>query len=132
VSELGQHRRHARERALELAYEATAKDRTLSEILVEQAVAPDAYVVTILKSVELHRENIESIIERNSLDWPLDRLAIIDRLVMTLALGELLLDDPPPTPVVLDEAVELAKIYSTEGSASFVNGVLSACVQDLK
>jgi len=132
VSELGQLRRHARERALELAYEASAKDRTFSEILAEQAVAPDAYTVTILKSAEHHRENIESIIERNSLDWPLDRLAIIDRLVMTLALGELMLDDPPPTPVVLDEAVELAKIYSTESSASFVNGVLSSCVQDLK
>ena len=100
--------------------------------MAEQAVAPDAYAVSILKSVEQHRQHIETVIEKNSLDWPLDRLAIIDRLVMTLALGELLLDDPPPTPVVLDEAVELAKIYSTESSASFVNGVLSSCVNDLR
>jgi len=132
VSELGQQRRQARERALELAYEATAKDRALSDVVAEQAVAPDAYAVSILKSVEQHRQHIETVIEKNSLDWPLDRLAIIDRLVMTLALGELLLDDPPPTPVVLDEAVELAKIYSTESSASFVNGVLSSCVNDLR
>ncbi|HEY5111237.1 MAG TPA: transcription antitermination factor NusB [Acidimicrobiales bacterium] len=132
MSELGHHRHQARERALELAYEASAKGRSLSEILVEQSVAPDAYTVTVLKSVEQHREHIETIIERNSLDWPLNRLAIIDRLVMTLALGELMLEDSPPTPVVLDEAVELAKIYSTEGSASFVNGVLSSCVQDLR
>jgi len=72
------------------------------------------------------------VIDQCSLEWTLERLAVIDRLVMTLALGELMLDDPPPTPVVLDEAVELAKVYSTESSASFVNGVLSACVQHLK
>jgi N utilization substance protein B len=132
VSELGHHRHKARERALELAYEASAKSRSLSEILIEQSVTPDAYTVTILESAQLHRERIDEIIERNSLEWTLERLAIIDRLVMTLALAELMLDDPPPTPVVLDEAVELAKIYSTEGSASFVNGVLSACVDDLR
>lgn len=117
---------------MELSYEANAKSRSLSEILVEQSLAPDAYTVTILESAEQHRERIDEIIARNSLEWTLDRLAIIDRLVMTLALGELMLDDPPPTAVVLDEAVELAKIYSTEGSASFVNGVLSACVNDLR
>jgi N utilization substance protein B len=92
---------------------------------------PDAYAVTILTSVEKHREHIESVIDQCSLEWTLERLAVIDRLVMTLALAELMLDDPPPTPVVLDEAVELAKVYSTESSASFVNGVLSACVQHL-
>jgi len=51
---------------------------------------------------------------------------------MTLALAELILDDPPPTAVVLDEAVELAKVYSTAESASFVNGVLASCVEHLQ
>lgn len=132
MSELGRKRHHARERALELAYEASAKSRSITSIIAEQPLAPDAYAVTILTSVEEHREHIESVIDQCSLEWTLERLAVIDRLVMTLALAELLLDDPPPTPVVLDEAVELAKIYSTESSASFVNGVLSACVQHLK
>jgi N utilization substance protein B len=132
VSELGQQRHQARERALELAYEANAKSRSLSEIVSEQYVTPDAYTVTILESAQQHRERIDEMLARNSLEWTLDRLAILDRLVMTLALAELMLDDPPPTPVVLDEAVELAKVYSTEGSASFVNGVLSACVNDLR
>jgi N utilization substance protein B len=56
----------------------------------------------------------------------------MDRLIMTLALGELILDDAPPVAVVLDESVEFAKTYSTENSASFVNGVLAACVEHLK
>ena len=132
MSELGRKRHHARERALELAYEASAKSRSITSIIAEQSLPPDAYAVTILTSVEEHREHIESVIDECSLEWTLERLAVIDRLVMTLALGELMLDDPPPTPVVLDEAVELAKVYSTESSASFVNGVLSACVQHLK
>lgn len=131
MSELGRNRHHARERALELAYEASAKSRSITSIIAEQSLPPDAYAVTILTSVEKHREHIESVIDQCSLEWTLERLAVIDRLVMTLALAELMLDDPPPTPVVLDEAVELAKVYSTESSASFVNGVLSACVQHL-
>ena len=132
MSQLGRQRHHARERALELAYEASAKSRSITSIIAEQAVAPDPYAVTILNSAEEHRERIEEVIDQCSLEWTLERLAVIDRLVMTLALGELLLEDPPPTPVILDEAVELAKIYSTESSPSFVNGVLSACVQHLK
>ena len=45
---------------------------------------------------------------------------------MTLAVGEMMLDDPPPKAVILDEAVELAKVYSTDASPKFVNGVLSS------
>jgi N utilization substance protein B len=50
---------------------------------------------------------------------------------MIMAIGELLLDEPPPRAVVMDEAVEMAKVFSTDGSAAFVNGVLSACVEHL-
>ena len=61
----------------------------------------------------------------------LERIAMVDRIIMIMAIGELLLEDPPPRAVVMDEAVELAKVFSTDGSASFVNGVLSACVEHL-
>jgi N utilization substance protein B len=71
------------------------------------------------------------LITRFAVDWPLDRIAIVDRLVMTLAIGELLMEDAPPKAVVLDEAVELAKVFSTDGSPAFVNGVLSACAANL-
>ena len=50
---------------------------------------------------------------------------------MTLAVGEMLMDNSPPVAVILDEAVELAKVYSTDGSSSFVNGVLSSIAQRL-
>ena len=66
-----------------------------------------------------------------SIDWPLERIALVDRLIMTLAIGEMLMENAPPVAVILDEAVEMAKIFSTDGSSSFVNGVLSSVAQRL-
>ena len=132
MSELGARRHHARERALEILYEATIKDRPVEVILRELTLAPDAYTVTLVNSADEHRPRAEELISHYAQDWTLERLALIDRLIMTMAIGELLLEEPPPSAVVLDEAVELAKVYSTDGSAAFVNGVLSACVENLK
>jgi N utilization substance protein B len=126
VSELGTQRHHARERALEIAYEATMKDRPVTTVLNEQAVRPDDYAVRILTSYAANETTANELISEFSVDWPLERIAIVDRLIMALAVGEMLMDDAPPVAVVLDESVELAKVYSTEGSGSFVNGVLSS------
>ena len=131
MSELGAQRHHARERALEILYESRIKERPVAEVLGQLALRPDAYTVALVTSAERNRTRAEELISRHAQGWALDRLAVIDRLVMTMAIGELLLDDPPPVAVVLDEAVELAKVYSTEGSGSFVNGVLVSCVRDL-
>jgi transcription antitermination protein NusB len=132
VSERGLRRHRARERALEILYEASIKQRPIHEVLGELRVAPDEYTVTLLLAAEAQRARSDDLISRHAKDWSLERLAIIDRLIMTLAIAELLLEDAPPTAVILDEAVELARAYSTEGSASFVNGVLSACVDELR
>ncbi|HVA69946.1 MAG TPA: transcription antitermination factor NusB [Acidimicrobiales bacterium] len=132
MSELGRRRHRARARALELAYEANMKSRAFTLIVGELPVTPDPYTVLILTSAEENQVRIEQLIEQFSREWPLDRLAVVDRLIMTLALAELIMSEPPPTAVVLDEAVELAKVYSTEESASFVNGVLAACVTHLQ
>ncbi|MGA2969730.1 MAG: transcription antitermination factor NusB [Acidimicrobiales bacterium] len=131
MSELGTKRHLARERALEIFYEATIKERSVVTVLNELPVQPDAYTISILTSAAINQERANELISRYSIDWPLERLAVVDRLVMTLAIGEMLMDDPPPAAVILDEAVELAKVYSTEGSASFVNGVLAACAEHL-
>ena len=131
MSELGAQRRLARERALELLYEATIKDRPVGDILAALPVAPNPYTVALLVSAETHRARAHELMSQFSHEWSLERFALIDRLIMTLAIGELLQEEPPPTAVILDEAVELAKTYSTEGSGSFVNGLLAACVTQL-
>lgn len=131
MSELGAQRHHARERALEIFYEATIKERTIAEVLNQLGVRPDEYTVAILVSAEQNQEKANELISEFAVDWTLDRIAIVDRLVMTMAVGEMLMKDAPPKAVVLDEAVELVKVYSTDGSPSFVNGVLSSISEKL-
>lgn len=131
MSELGQRRHRARERALEILYEASIKQRPVGEIVAALALGLDPYTLAIVTSAELHRSRAEALITEFSTQWSLERIALVDRLIMIMAIGELLLDDAPPRAVVLDEAVEMAKVFSTDGSASFVNGVLSACVEHL-
>ena len=67
-----------------------------------------------------------------SVGWPIDRMAVIDRLVLRLAVAELLDPDGPPMAVVIDEAVELVKTYSTDDSGSFVNGILSTIAAEVR
>lgn len=127
MSELGEQRHRARERALEVAYEASIKDRSVESVLTELPLQPDAYSVALLGAFENHREWAQAIISAHALDWQFDRMSLVDRLIMMLALCEIRMPDCPPTAVIIDEAVELAKAYSTDGSPGFVNGVLSAC-----
>jgi N utilization substance protein B len=131
MSELGQQRHRARERALEILYEATIKERPVADIVAALPLAPDPYTIDIVTSSELHQTQAETLISEYSEQWSLERIAMVDRIIMIMAIGELLLDEPPPRAVVMDEAVEMAKVFSTDGSAAFVNGVLSACVEHL-
>lgn len=131
MSELGARRHRSRARALELLYEAAMKERPASVIVAELPVPPDDYTAVLLSAVSTHEGYAIELIERFSIDWPLDRMALIDRLVLILATSEILMVDAPPTAVILDEAVELAKTYSTDASPSFVNGVLSSIAEEL-
>jgi N utilization substance protein B len=129
VSELGRSRHQARERALEIFYESTIKERPTTVILNELNVRPDNYVIALLTSAELNQPRANELMSEFSIDWPLERIALIDRLIMTLAIGEMLMENAPPLAVILDEAVEMAKVFSTDGSSSYVNGVLSSVAQ---
>ena len=129
MSELGTRRHHARERALEIMYEASIKDREVLVVVNALPLAPDDYVISLLTSAEKNVDRANELISEYSIDWPLERIALVDRLVMTLAIGEMLMGDAPPKAVILDEAVELAKVYSTDASPKFVNGVLSSIAE---
>ncbi len=87
---------------------------------------------TLLAGAEATRAEADSRITAASVGWPLDRMAVIDRLVLRLAVAELLDDDGPPMAVVIDEAVELVKTYSTDDSGSFVNGILATIAADVR
>jgi transcription antitermination protein NusB len=125
-------RHQQRERALSLLYEAELKGETPLQVLAGLAVRPDPYVCTLLDGVQVTRLEGDELITAASVGWPLDRMAVIDRLVLRLAVSELLDPDGPPLAVVIDEAVELVKTYSTDESGSFVNGILSTIAAEVR
>ncbi|MEZ5408755.1 MAG: transcription antitermination factor NusB [Acidimicrobiales bacterium] len=124
-------RREARERALELAYEANQRQITAGELLAALPVAPTPFAVELLTAAEENRERAEELIANRATGWSLDRMPVMDRLVMRMAVAEMLAL-PTPTGVVLSEAVELAKRYSTDESGRFVNGVLAAIARQVR
>ena len=80
---------------------------------------------TLATATWLHRADIDAAIDAASTRWRIDRMPAIDRTILRLGVYELVYTDMP-VGVVISEAVELAKRYSTAKSGSFVNGVLSA------
>jgi N utilization substance protein B len=124
-------RHQQRERALSLLYEAELKGEDPLEVAEGLAVPPDPYVRTLLEGAVATRAEADRRIAAAAVGWPLDRMAVIDRLAMRLAVAELLDPEGPPTAVVIDEAVELVKEYSTEESGAFVNGILATIAADI-
>ncbi len=125
-------RRLARERAVALLYEAEAKALTPAEVVAALPVAPDPYAGELVEGVGERIAEIDDLLRRHATDWPLERMAAIDRAVLRMAAYELLAQPDLPIAVVIDEAVELAKTYSTENSGRFVNGVLSAIAAEVR
>ncbi len=118
-------RHQQRERALSLLYEAELKGTDPRQVVADLAVPPDEFVSALVRRAAATREEADRRIGSASVGWPVDRMAVVDRLVLRLAVTELLDPAGPPAAVVIDEAVELAKEYSTEESGGFVNGILS-------
>lgn len=122
-------RREARERALELAYEQRQRGVELATLLASLTLEPDAYTSALLRGVEADLDGIDATIAARLRGWTLERLPVLDLLVLRLGVAELRCTDTP-TGVVLAEAVDLASRYGTDESAKFVNGVLGAIARD--
>ncbi len=127
----GATRHQSRERALSLLYEAEMKGETPRVVVDALVVPPDEYCAHLIDAVEEHAGRADELVAQATIGWAPERMAVIDRLVLRLATAELLDPDGPPVAVVLDEAVELVKEYSTDDSGRFVNGVLSAVARSL-
>jgi N utilization substance protein B len=125
-------RREARERALSLLYEADAKSEAPAEVLAGLPVAPDPFVADVVVGVADRQKEIDELIARYAIDWTLDRMPIIDLTLLRMATFELLARPDVPTGVVISEAVELAKQYSTEESGRFVNGLLASIAAETR
>jgi N utilization substance protein B len=122
----------ARERALGLLYEAALKSLPPGRVLADLAAPPDPFAAALIDAVELDQARIDTLIGAASVDWELSRMPVVDLAVLRLAVAELIGWPETPAAVVLDEAVELAKQYSTEESGRFVNGVLATIAAEVR
>ena len=84
-----------------------------------------AYIEHKVQDILAHLEEIDAIIDSSAQNWKTSRMAKVELTLIRLAVYEIRFDDDIPTGVAINEAVELAKAYGEENSASFVNGVLA-------
>jgi transcription antitermination factor NusB len=116
-------RRHeARERALKELYRLEITGDAWTDERERAGLSP--FATTLVDAVAQRVAEIDALLGVTVEHWSLNRLALIDKLVLRLGVAELLFLPETPPKVVIDEAVELAKKFSTEKSGSFVNGVL--------
>lgn len=87
----------------------------------------------ILKGVAEHLKHIDAVITKAAPEWPLDKIAVIDRNILRIGLYELLYADPEEVPpkVAINEAIELAKNYGGPNGARFINGVLGTIYREV-
>ena len=87
------------------------------------------YVEQIFKVYKEHNEEIDEIIKNNAIGWDINRLFKIDKDILRIAIAELVYIKDAPVKVIIGEALELAKKYSTDESPSFINGILAKVVE---
>jgi transcription antitermination protein NusB len=117
---------------VELLYEAETKDLSPSQLLAELPVAPESYATQLVEGVERRGDEVNALLTRHASGWTVERMPAVDRCVLRIATYELLGEPEVPVAVVLDEAVDLAKQYSTEDSGRYVNGVLSGVASEVR
>ena len=125
-------RSDARERALYLLYEAHSKGIAPADTIELQVIEPDELTQQLVLGVGESLATLDEQIAAKAKGWTLARMPVLDLSVMRLAVFELLERPDVPTAVVLNEAVELAKRFSTDDSGRFVNGALAAVAADVR
>ncbi len=123
-------RRRARERALDLLYEAETKGMSPEAVLDALPVAPDPYAAELVRGVGVHLAAIDALVDAHAAAWAIGRLPAVDRQLLRIATYELVFGGGVPMAVAIDEAVALAQEFSTEESGRYVNGVLAGIAAD--
>ncbi|HEY0166036.1 MAG TPA: transcription antitermination factor NusB [Jatrophihabitans sp.] len=127
-------RSKARKRAVDLIYEADLRGADPVTTLAERIALADPpvndYTIELIEGVAEHRAAIDQLLSDYSEGWTLARMPGVDRAVLRVGLYELLWAADVPDAVAIDEAVELAKVLSTDESPKFVNGLLGRVLRD--
>jgi len=125
-------RKQARRDAVFVLYQREVTDLSLEALLANRAASegydPDEFTVRSIEGVVADQSWLDAELAANSPAWPLSRIAPLERSILRLALWELRGGETPPE-VAIDEAVRLAKRYSTDEAAALVNGILAGALR---
>ena len=132
-------RRKAREYALQMLFQWDITHDAVEQIVAtffqnqpEESTAIVDFARSLLAGTIEHVEEIDRLIQRHAEHWRLDRMAIVDRNVLRLATQEFLHDNGTPKTVVINEAIEIARRFSTQESPQFINGILDSIKKELE
>ena len=131
-------KRLARVTALQTSYACELSDNEPGIILAhlaeeeESQLTPEisAYAGKLVRLTIKNQGPVDAMIESRSSNWDIKRITLVDRLILRLALTEMMYVEDVPPKVSISEAVEIAKIFSTEDSSGFVNGILDSAYND--
>ena len=132
-------RRKAREYALQMLFQWDITRDTIDQIadtfFQEQEKEPEGIVEfarRLVKGTVEHVEEIDRLIQRHAEHWRLDRMATVDRNLLRMAVQEFLYDNEIPKTVVINEALEIARRFSSQESPQFINGILDSIKKELE
>jgi N utilization substance protein B len=125
-------RSEAREQAVMLLYEAEQRSVPVTSLLAERSVVSGELTSLIVGGVEVSSASIDATISSHSRGWSIERMPALDRAILRVGVFELSERPDVPVAVVIDEAVRLAKRFSTDDSGRFVNGVLAAVARAVR
>ncbi|MDR3274729.1 MAG: transcription antitermination factor NusB [Endomicrobium sp.] len=123
-------RREARECSLQMLYavdNCSSQIESIYDSFYEYFPKGEAYrifAVNLFKGVCENKQNIDSLIRQYAKNWELERMVVVDRNIIRLATYEIMANPDTPISVIINEAVEISKKYSTKDSSKFVNGIL--------
>jgi N utilization substance protein B len=125
-------RHQAREAALQILYfwdvgraePEEAIEAYFDEHAADAAEPVRSFATAIVHGTIAEIAALDDLITKQSVHWRFDRLAVIDRLILRLAVWELRHETDTPAPIVINEAIELARTFSTDDAVKFVNGIL--------
>ena len=130
-------RRKLREKILQILYAYEMHGSGLSEIIFDQLKdvkdeEDREFCEGLVNYILAERKLIEAMIEKRLVNWDVSRIAVIDKILLRIGIGELLYAVDVPTKVTINETIEIAKEFSTAKSGKFINGILDAVLLDLK
>ena len=135
-------RHRSRQRALQVLFQADIRQQAVQDAIGdfyetlfpdddEEPPATDEFMEILAKGTEANREKLDALITLRSEHWRVERMPVVDRNILRMAIFEMQ-QLQTPAPVAIDEAVELARQFSSDESVGFVNGVLDAIRKSVK